>query len=128
MPLTIVTGPANAEKARVVLDGYRAALARGEQPILVVPTFADVERYRGELASSGIVFGAQIVRFGWLVDEIARRESLTVAPEDVDKEVERFAERSGRTPAAVRAQLEKDGGIARLTAGLKREKTVDLAM
>jgi trigger factor len=63
-----------------------------------------------------------------VLDEIARRESLTVAPEDVDKEVERFAERSGRTPAAVRAQLEKDGGIARLTAGLRREKAVDLAM
>ena len=46
MPLTLVTGPANAEKARVVLDGYRAALRRGEAPILVVPTFADVERYR----------------------------------------------------------------------------------
>ena len=63
-----------------------------------------------------------------VLDEITRRESLTVASEDVDKEVERFAERSGRTPAAVRAQLEKDGGIARLTAGLRREKAVDLAM
>src|SRR3954466_3689307 len=38
VPLTLVTGPANAEKARVVLDGYRAALARGQEPILVVPT------------------------------------------------------------------------------------------
>ena len=62
----LVTGPANAEKARVVLDGYRAALQRGEGPILVVPTFADVERYRAELASGGVVFGAQVVRFGWL--------------------------------------------------------------
>ena len=63
-----------------------------------------------------------------VLDEIARRENLTVAPEDVDKEIERFAERSGRTPAAVRAQLEKEGGIARVTAGLRREKAVDLAM
>jgi len=63
-----------------------------------------------------------------VLDEIARREHLTVADEDVDKEIERFAERSGRTPAALRAQLEKEGGIARLTAGLRREKAVDLAM
>jgi FKBP-type peptidyl-prolyl cis-trans isomerase (trigger factor) len=63
-----------------------------------------------------------------VLDEITRRESLTVAPEDVDKEIERFAERSGRTPTAVRAQLEKEGGLARLTAGLRREKAVDLAM
>ena len=63
-----------------------------------------------------------------VLDEIAKREQLTVAPEEVDKEIERFAERSGRTPPAVRAQLEKDGGIARLAAGLRREKAVDLAM
>ncbi|MEA2218886.1 MAG: hypothetical protein QOJ35_1512, partial [Solirubrobacteraceae bacterium] len=73
MPLTLVTGPANAEKARVVLDGYRASLQRAEAPILVVPTTADVERYRGELAAGGVVFGAQVVRFGWLAGEIARR-------------------------------------------------------
>jgi trigger factor len=63
-----------------------------------------------------------------VLDEIARRESLTVAAEDVDKEIEQFAERSGRTPAALRAQLEKEGGLARLTAGLRREKAVDFAM
>ena len=62
------------------------------------------------------------------LDEIARREQLTVAGEDVDKEIERFATRAGRTPAALRAQLEKEGGISRLHAGLRREKAVDLAL
>jgi FKBP-type peptidyl-prolyl cis-trans isomerase (trigger factor) len=63
-----------------------------------------------------------------VLDELARRENLGVSPEDVDKEVEQFAARSGRTPAAVRAQLEKEGGLARLAAGLRREKAVDFAM
>jgi trigger factor len=63
-----------------------------------------------------------------VLDEIARRENLVVGPEDLDKEIEQFAVRSGRTPAAVRAQLEKDGGISRLSAGLRREKAVDYAM
>jgi len=45
-----------------------------------------------------------------VLDEIARREQLTVGREDVDKEIARFAARGGRTPAAVRAQLEKEGG------------------
>jgi trigger factor len=62
------------------------------------------------------------------LDEIARRENITVAAEDVDKEIERFAVRAGRTPAALRAQLEKEGGVARLYAGLRREKAVDLAL
>jgi len=51
-----------------------------------------------------------------------------VAGEDVDREIERFAARAGKTPAALRAQLEKEGGISRLYAGLRREKAVDLAL
>jgi trigger factor len=62
------------------------------------------------------------------LDEVARRESLTVTPDDVDKEVERFAIRARRTPAALRAQLEKEGGMSRLQTGLRREKAVDLAL
>ncbi|MBI3047233.1 MAG: trigger factor [Acidobacteria bacterium] len=63
-----------------------------------------------------------------VLDEIARRERITVGREDVDKEIERFAARAGRPPAALRAQLEKEGGISRLYAGLRREKAVDLAL
>ena len=62
------------------------------------------------------------------LDEIARREGLAVAAEDVDKEIERFAARAGRTPAALRAQLEKEGSVARLATGLRREKAVDLVL
>jgi trigger factor len=62
------------------------------------------------------------------LDEIARREGLSVSAEDVDKEIERFAARAGRTPAALRAQLEKEGSLARLATGLRREKAVDLVL
>jgi trigger factor len=62
------------------------------------------------------------------LDEIARREGLTVSAEDVDKEIERFAVRAGRTPAALRAQLEKEGSVTRLATGLRREKAVDLVL
>ncbi len=63
-----------------------------------------------------------------ILDAIARREGLTVSEEDVDKEVERFAAETGRTPAALRAQLEKEGGLVRLHTGLRRERAVDLAI
>jgi trigger factor len=63
-----------------------------------------------------------------VLDEVARREGITVTPEDVDKEIEQFAAGAGRTPAALRAQIEKEGGVSRLYAGLRREKAVDLAL
>jgi trigger factor len=62
------------------------------------------------------------------LDEIARREPVVVTDEDLTQEIARFAERSGRTPEAVRAQIEKDNGLARLRGGLRREKTVDLLL
>jgi ATP-dependent helicase/nuclease subunit B len=78
MPLTLVTGPANAEKAGHVLAAYRAALDR--EPLLVVPTAPDVERYRRELAGAGVVFGVQVLRFAWLEREIARRAGIPGRP------------------------------------------------
>jgi len=63
-----------------------------------------------------------------VLDAIARREGLVVTEQEIDQEIERFATRAGRTPAALRAQFEKEGGIGRLVAGLRREKAVDLAL
>jgi ATP-dependent helicase/DNAse subunit B len=78
MPLTLITGPANAEKAGHVLAAYRAEIDR--EPLLVVPTSADVERYRRELAEAGAVFGVRVLRFGWLEREIARRAGVPGRP------------------------------------------------
>jgi trigger factor len=68
------------------------------------------------------------VKSALVLDEIARRENLTVTDEDVQKDVEKYAERTGRTPAAMRARLEKEGALSRLAAGLRREKTVDFVL
>jgi trigger factor len=63
-----------------------------------------------------------------VLDAIARREGVVVTEQEIDQEIERFATRAGRTPTALRAQFEKEGGIGRLVAGLRREKAVDLAL
>jgi trigger factor len=63
-----------------------------------------------------------------VLDEITRREKLDVSDDEVEREVERYAERTGRTPAAVRAALEKEGGLSRVYASLRREKSIDFVM
>ncbi|HYI20881.1 MAG TPA: hypothetical protein VD836_19345, partial [Solirubrobacteraceae bacterium] len=78
MPLLLITGPANAAKAGAVLERLRAA--RPRDPLLVVPTAADVEHYQRELAASGFVFGAQVLTFRNLVREVARRAGLRARP------------------------------------------------
>ncbi len=78
MPLTLVTGPANAAKAGYVLDRLREVLPR--EPFLVVPTSADVSHYERELVSGGVVFGAQVLTFSRLVRELGRVTGLTARP------------------------------------------------
>lgn len=80
MPLTLVTGPANAAKAGWVLGAFREALERASggrlaapEPLLVVPTGADVEPYQRELAAGGAVFGGDVVTFDGLIREAAAR-------------------------------------------------------
>ena len=63
-----------------------------------------------------------------VLDEVARRERLEVGDAEVEREIERYAERSGRTPAATRAALEKEGGLWRMSGGLRREKSIDFLM
>ena len=63
-----------------------------------------------------------------VLDEITRRERLEVNDAEVASEIDRYAERTGRTPAAVRAALEREGGISRVAAGLRREKSIDFVM
>ncbi len=60
-----------------------------------------------------------------VLEEVARREHLEPSDDEMEREVARYAESSGRTPAAVRALLEKDGGLSRVRSGLRREKAVD---
>ncbi|HEV2998757.1 MAG TPA: hypothetical protein VGX16_06575, partial [Solirubrobacteraceae bacterium] len=88
MPITLVTGPANAGKAEVVLGELRARAARGERPILVVPTRADVERYGRELQGLQEPEGPpgsegpaereiRVERFEGLLAEVLRRAGST---------------------------------------------------
>jgi ATP-dependent helicase/DNAse subunit B len=72
MPILLVTGPANAGKARAVMDVLHEHDARGRRALLVVPTQADAERYGRELADAGLT-SARAVRFDGLLAEVVRR-------------------------------------------------------
>lgn len=62
------------------------------------------------------------------LDQLARRDAVTVTPDAVTAEIARMAESLQRTAEAVRAQLEKEGGLPRLVLGMRREQTVERAL
>jgi trigger factor len=61
-----------------------------------------------------------------LLDEIARREGVSVAELELDAELARLAERLKKSKEAMRAQLEKQGELSALMARLREEKTLEL--
>ncbi|MCC7181774.1 MAG: trigger factor [Acidobacteria bacterium] len=71
---------------------------------------------------------ADSVKSAMALDEIAKRESLTVTDEDLEAEFAKYAEGTGRSAAAIRARLQQDGELPRLAAGLRREKAVAWAL
>ena len=111
MPLTLVTGPANAAKAGEVLGGLRARLE--DEPILVVPGFADVDHAQRELAERGAVFGASVLRFEWLYREIARRAGHSAR---VASDIQRELIVEGAVRRAELGVLAESAGPARLRA------------
>jgi ATP-dependent helicase/DNAse subunit B len=80
MPITLLTGPANAGKAELVLGAVRRHAARGQEPLLIVPRWADAEHYLRELAEDGAAMGVRVERFSALTEEVVRRAGLTRRP------------------------------------------------
>ena len=115
MSLTLITGPANAAKVGAVLARLRAALSR--DPVLVVPTSADVGHYSRELAGAGIVFGAQVTTFPRLMRDLARATGVTtktLGPLSRDRVVRAvLAEVAAPSAGAVRRRARLPGGARR---------------
>jgi trigger factor len=121
IPFEVPSSLVDREMDRRVEEFARQLMTQNVDPRQAGIDWAQFREAQREPARSAVASALAL-------DEIARREQITVTPEDVDKEIERFATRAGRTPAALRAQLEKEGGIPRLYAGLRREKAVDLTL
>ena len=95
-----------------------------EQQIDPMRTNINWEEFREKQRDAAM----EAVKGALVLDEVARRESIAVGEADITAEVERYAERSGRTAAAVRARLEKEGGMGRLYSGMRRERTLDFLL
>jgi ATP-dependent helicase/DNAse subunit B len=79
MGVKLIVGPPNSGRTGATLDGFRAAAAR--DPVLVLPTVDDVERFEEELTRSGdVVIGATVGTFGQLFRLVARATDAPAGP------------------------------------------------
>jgi ATP-dependent helicase/DNAse subunit B len=69
MSLSLIVGPPNSGRTGAVLDGFRAGLNR--DPVLVVPTLDDSDRFERELcAGLGGVIGGRVGTFAQLFEQV----------------------------------------------------------
>src|SRR5215208_5001678 len=79
MSLKLIVGPPNSGRTGAVLNGFRGAAAR--DPVLVVPTVDDVERFERELTrEGGAVIGATVGTFDQLFELVARANNAPTGP------------------------------------------------
>jgi len=114
---TVPDSLVEAEIDRRLEDFVRRLMEQGVDPM---QAGIDWQQFRTQQREPAL----ETVRSTLVIDEIARRESIEPTDEDMAREIERFAERSGRTATAVRARLEKEGALGRIRAGIRREKTM----
>lgn len=69
--------------------------------------------------------GEQAVKRALLLEAIAEREAINPAEDEVDIEIERFAQAAQRPAPAVRRMMEKSGDLDSLRGGLREKKTLD---
>ena len=80
MALSVIAGPPNSGRTGAILEAFRAALPR--DPILVVPTADDVERFEEELTRDGApLVGARVCTFDRLFTLVAGALGVPARPQ-----------------------------------------------
>jgi len=123
MPLKLITGPVNSGKAAIVLAAVAEAAARGEDPILVVPTVSDSDLLRRELAAAPyeVTEAVTVTGFDGLWGLIARRVEFEARPLSAFSLARIARVVSEETPLELLAGAAASGGFASALADLADE-------
>lgn len=64
------------------------------------------------------------VRASLLLEKVAEREGIKANQDEIDREVQRIAQKEREAVAVARARLDKDGTLERIAGGIQTEKTL----
>ena len=115
VPEALVEHQMDARLERVV----RSLAAQGVDPRAVNVDWVSLRQRQHERALRDVK--AEI-----LLDRIATAESVDVSEEELTKEIETLAQRSGESAAALRARLTKQGTLDRMKSKLRSDKAIEL--
>ena len=76
-----------------------------------------LEHYRGHVEHH--------YRVDLLMDAVGRQEGIEVTDEDLDQQIEAYAEREGEKTAQIKARLKKEGSLERIRDDMFRRRVLD---
>ncbi|MGA8224061.1 MAG: trigger factor [Candidatus Acidiferrales bacterium] len=114
VPEALVENQMDIRLERVV----RSLAAQGVDPRAVNVDWVSLRKRQRENAVND-------VKAELLLDRIATEEKIEAGDEDVEKEIEKLAERSGESATALRARLTKQGALDRMKSKLRSDKTIE---
>jgi trigger factor len=114
VPEALVENQMDIRLERVV----RSLAAQGVDPRAVNVDWVSLQKRQREHAVDD-------VKAELLLDRIATEEKIEATDEDVEKEIEKLAERSGESATALRARLTKQGALDRMKSKLRSDKTIE---
>ena len=117
VPATLVE-----EEVGKSLQNYARFLA--SQGVDLEKAEIDWEKLRDEFQPEAV----KRVKRGLILEEIAKKENLIVSDVEVDAEIRRAANESGRDFAEVKHRLKHDGGYEELRMSLSQEKALELVL
>jgi trigger factor len=68
------------------------------------------------------------VRGAFILESIASAEKIEVSDEEIDREIEQYAEGSNQTVAALRGRLTKEGALDSIKEQVRNRKALDLVL
>jgi trigger factor len=96
----------------------RSLAAQGVDPRAVNVDWVGLRRRQHDRA-------VEDVKAELLLDRIANEEKIEVSDEEIEKELNEAAERSGESAIALRARLTKQGALDRMKSKLRSDKTLE---
>lgn len=91
-------------------------------------TEKDIEERRDEIVNAAWRSSTDRVKAAYILNRIAQLENVNVAGNEIDARMESMAEHWKMSVERLRAELEKENGMERLTSEILAEKTLDFLL
>ena len=88
----------------------------------------EIEKHIEELRNASEEVAARNLKIFFILDRIAEKEKIFVTEDELESRIAAMASNSGMSPQRMRAQIEQEGPLAELRAGLRENKVVDFLL